>query len=101
MGKRRNSRSEYQGIYVFRVRPHMAIELRVVPEPSNKYDHNVMKVVLTLLTETPEYLQSDERVRRNDGMVTEMCASDLYSISTIFQCIVGFVVRWLNIIRYC
>ena len=58
-----------KGYHIFRVRPHPDIELKVVPEPNNPYDHNAMKVKLPSLVETPAHLHSDQSVRRNEGMV--------------------------------
>ena len=64
-----------KGFHIFRVRPHPDILLKVVPEPSNRYDPNAMKVILPPLTETPAYLQEIESVRQNEGMAIIHCVS--------------------------
>ena len=58
-----------KGYHIFRVRPHTDIEMNVVPEPTNPYDHNAMKVMLPALMEIPVHLHSDQSVQRNEGMV--------------------------------
>ena len=57
-----------KGYHIFRVRPHPDIELKVVPDPTNPYDFNAMKVMLPGLTETPAHLHTDLSVQRNEGM---------------------------------
>ena len=56
-----------KGYHIFRVRPHQDIELKVVPEPTNPYSDDAMKVLLPGLMETPVHLQTDPSVQRNEG----------------------------------
>ena len=56
-----------KGYHIFRVRPHPNIELQLMPDPTNPYDNNAMKVMVPILTEIPEHLQLDPSVRQTAG----------------------------------